>query len=137
MSNKEFLNWIADRLVHVYGESPNVDFVHKLRAIAEAEKQEPVAYMYPDDLKEFETREMSAHAYSLEMVSPTQGETVPLYTTPQPAPQGEARGLSQQKPLTDELMKKIWYGTGSIMGWYSFQEVARAIEAAHGIKENT
>lgn len=33
-NDKEFLNWLADRLVHVYGESPNVDFVHKLRAIA-------------------------------------------------------------------------------------------------------
>jgi hypothetical protein len=32
--DKEFLNWLADRLVHVYGENPNVDFVHKLRAIA-------------------------------------------------------------------------------------------------------
>lgn len=27
----EFLDWIADRLVHVYGESPNVDFVLSLR----------------------------------------------------------------------------------------------------------
>lgn len=32
--DNEFLNWLADRLVHVYGESPNVDFVHKLREIA-------------------------------------------------------------------------------------------------------
>lgn len=30
----EFLNWIADRIVHVYGESNNVDFVIKLRSIA-------------------------------------------------------------------------------------------------------
>jgi len=27
----EFLNWIADRLVHVHGESPNVDYVLSLR----------------------------------------------------------------------------------------------------------
>ena len=32
--DSEFLNWLADRLVHVYGESPNVDFVLKLREIA-------------------------------------------------------------------------------------------------------
>jgi hypothetical protein len=32
--DNDFLNWLADRLVHVYGESPNVDFVHKLREIA-------------------------------------------------------------------------------------------------------
>ena len=48
---------------------------------------------------------------------------VPLYTTP-----------PQRKPLTDEEMKKIWYAMQNIMGWYSFQEIARAIEAAHGIK---
>jgi len=28
-----FLNWIADRIVNVYGESENVDFVIKLREI--------------------------------------------------------------------------------------------------------
>ena len=49
----------------------------------------------------------------------------PLYTHP-----------PQRKPLTDEEMKKIWYAMQNIMGWYSFQEIARAIEAAHGIKEN-
>jgi hypothetical protein len=45
-------------------------------------KDEPVAWMYPDDLKRFETSETFAQAYSIEMVSLTQGETVPLYTTP-------------------------------------------------------
>lgn len=32
--DRDFLIWIADRLVHVYGESPNVDFVQKLRKLA-------------------------------------------------------------------------------------------------------
>lgn len=31
------LHWIADRLVHVHGESPNVDFVLRLREIADAQ----------------------------------------------------------------------------------------------------
>lgn len=35
MLDKNFLEWLANRLVDVYGESPNVDIVHKLRAIAE------------------------------------------------------------------------------------------------------
>ena len=52
------------------------------------------------------------------------GRGIPLYTTP-----------PQRKPLTDEEMKKIWYAMQNIMGWYSFEEVARAIEAAHNIKE--
>ena len=32
--DKSFLFWLADRLVCVYGESPNTDFVLKLREIA-------------------------------------------------------------------------------------------------------
>jgi hypothetical protein len=47
-SGPDFLDWIADRLIHVYGENPNVDFVlalrrkaHKARAaIAEATGKE-------------------------------------------------------------------------------------------------
>lgn len=44
---------------------------------------------------------------------------------------------AQRKPLTEERLKEIWYATQNIMGWYSFQEIARAIEAAHNIKEGT
>ena len=70
-----------------------------------------------------------------------QGE--PLYTAPQSEkypqiainPEIVGYVAPQRKPLTDEEMKKIWYAMQNIMGWYSFQEIARAIEAAHGIKE--
>jgi len=31
MNTPDFLDWMADRLVNVYGESPNVDFVQSLR----------------------------------------------------------------------------------------------------------
>jgi hypothetical protein len=44
---------------------------------------EPAAWMYPDDLERFKTSETFAQAYSIEMVSATQGETVPLYLAPQ------------------------------------------------------
>ena len=42
-TDAEFLNWIADRFVNVYGESENVDFVQRLRKIALAAEaaQEP------------------------------------------------------------------------------------------------
>lgn len=33
-NDSDFLNWVADRLVHVYGESENVDFVRRLRILA-------------------------------------------------------------------------------------------------------
>ena len=36
MKDRDYLTWLVQRLVHVYGESSNVDFVHKLAAIAEA-----------------------------------------------------------------------------------------------------
>ena len=37
MLDKDFLKWLAERLVYVYGESPNLDIVHKLRAVAAAQ----------------------------------------------------------------------------------------------------
>ena len=33
MRDKEFLQWIHDRLEHVHGENPLYDYMHKLRAI--------------------------------------------------------------------------------------------------------
>lgn len=42
-TNKEFLNWIADRFVHKYKESENVDFVLSLRRRAsEIDKLEQI-----------------------------------------------------------------------------------------------
>lgn len=36
MKDREFLTWIHKRLEKVHGESPNVDYMHKLRAIIRA-----------------------------------------------------------------------------------------------------
>jgi hypothetical protein len=36
MSDKEFLQWIHDRLHHIHGESIHVDYMHKLRAVINA-----------------------------------------------------------------------------------------------------
>jgi hypothetical protein len=45
MSDREFLEWIRDRIVHVYGESPNTDFVLRLGEIAQAlQGGEPVVF---------------------------------------------------------------------------------------------
>ena len=35
MRDKEFLFWLAARLIYMYGEDQDVDFVNKLRSIAE------------------------------------------------------------------------------------------------------
>lgn len=34
MTDYEFLIWIRDRLINVYGESENVDFVRRLKKVA-------------------------------------------------------------------------------------------------------
>lgn len=36
MNDPQFLRWVSDRLVFQHGESPNVDFVLKLRSMADA-----------------------------------------------------------------------------------------------------
>lgn len=35
MDDGQFLDWLRDRLICVYGENENVDFVHRLTAIAD------------------------------------------------------------------------------------------------------
>ena len=85
-------------------------------ALAQPE-QEPFAFLHPQKGFYF--------AKPTKILAPTIVDVEPLalYTTP-----------SLHKPLSDEKLKKIWYDMENIMGWYSFQEIARAIEAAHGIK---
>jgi hypothetical protein len=34
-SDRDFLVWLHDRLMHVHQEPPNADYMHKLRAIIE------------------------------------------------------------------------------------------------------
>ena len=102
-------------------------------------EQEPVAHMYPCDLEEFKSKEMCAYAYSIEYVSASKGETIPLYTTP-----------PHCKPLTDEMVvaaarmlnerQADACGVDRDDQWaiYSddFKADARAmLEAAHNIKE--
>lgn len=40
MKDQDFLRWLADRLVNRYEESENLDFVQKLRAVAEVQPPE-------------------------------------------------------------------------------------------------
>jgi hypothetical protein len=87
------------------------------KAIAEAEKQEPVLWQWKDS----------------EMVTPFEKTNVegwqPLYTHPQP----------KREPLTDEEIFKALKGVDISTARVppGFALFARAIEAAHGIKENT
>jgi hypothetical protein len=42
MTDKVFLLWLRDRLVHVYNENPNVDFVARLEEIALKQREEVI-----------------------------------------------------------------------------------------------
>lgn len=50
MTNKEYLNWLYERLVNVYNENPSLDFVRKLREIADTcpENKENLLYVIVD-----------------------------------------------------------------------------------------
>jgi hypothetical protein len=68
----------------------------------------------------------AAYTRALEMYCEDYGDALPI------AYQSGYYDGNKQRPwvgLTEEDMKKSWYDMENIMGWYSFQEVARAIEA--------
>ena len=47
----------------------------------------------------------------------------------------DGKQAAQRKPLTDEEMMRIYVELKSVAGFYSVEKFARAIEAAHNIKE--
>jgi len=124
------------------------------RSVSE-QRGEPVAWHVQEwsgTGKKFLTFDAPPETPSLrdEVVNPVWKPLVFADTTP---PQGEARGLSQQpapqrsedttqkKPLTDEAIATVYWGaTGQSLRPQDnvlAHKFAKAIEAAHGIKENT
>ena len=94
----------------------NVEPAHELPSPPAQPQQEPVAWANPNDLQNFDMK-VRTNAGTL--------HTVPLYTSP-PA---------QRKPLTDEdieALAKAIEARGDTL-----RQFARAIEAAHNIKEST
>ena len=90
--------------------------LHQTIAEAEAEKQEPVAYRY--------WNEHNKCFFFCDSPEPVDGSVYePLYNHPQPC-----------KPLTDEQIEKMRHLIDWTAHW-SYGKFARAIEAAHGIKE--
>ena len=118
---------LAREGVEIHNEnSPEYKVCAALLSIAEEEKQEPVGF-----IADRYNGKMSGSAYPEPMAIwinhlPPIGSV--LYTTPQ-----------QRKPLTDEQIETIRQQPQHHKGEfdYEFDELsfARAIEAAHGIKE--
>ena len=106
----------------VWTEYDSCLIVEAITAIKEAlaqPEQEPVAWLlYKNNHKESFWLD-KGDAYALELTPEHRWE--PLYTTP-----------PQRKPLTDEEIERIYDRYGGNM-----TNCARAIERAHGIKENT
>jgi hypothetical protein len=59
MDDKEFLSWIHNRIVYVYGENPLVDFVQRLRKIVENYDNEKIDNWAP--MKDSESGEIIAY----------------------------------------------------------------------------
>ena len=102
------------------------------RLMEQPAQQEPVAWMFEDDEdnghKTFMQTPPSPEAVAY-LAKWNRPAWVPLYTSP-PA---------QRKPLTDEQILDCWkqaYESGR-REHDNAARMARAIEAAHGIKENT
>jgi hypothetical protein len=126
----------------------------EIEAMQAQPEQEPAAYMYPADLKKFETNECFAKAFSISVSSPDFGATVPLYASPpkrQPddfdswyaSPYAKVLMKSieedyspKRQPLTDEEINDI-ERDGEFWDDHSPLDFVRAIEAAHGIGDKT
>jgi len=105
---------------------------NKLRqAIAEAEKrevsQEPVAYRYKMPVED----DHWVWNYCTYPDNKDDPRCEPLYTHP-PVPQGHE---PKREPLTDEQCLDL--AEGCTAQYHDLLALCRAIEAAHGIKENT
>ena len=94
----------------------NIPIIKALRERLAQPEQEPVAWAHKEGLEAIKDFDASIYANG------GFDDAVPLYTTP-----------PQRKPLTDEEIERACVPLGAAM--LSFSEVARAIEAAHGIKE--
>jgi len=97
---------------------PAKDIIAALRERLAQPEQEPVAWEFAGAL--FHDRDEVFSWYKRGDVSNI--PPLPLYTAP-----------PQRKPLTEEEIERACVPLGAAM--LSFTEVARAIEAAHGIKE--
>lgn len=90
------------------------------------EQGEPVAWMFQhEETGRITFVEAQQLEWGFEKGNPRLKKIGPLYTPPQPAER-------KCKPLTDEQIKEMWSQYNPLHGIASF---ARAIEAAHGIKE--
>jgi hypothetical protein len=101
--------------------------MNRLKAALAEPVQEPVAWMYTgikQDGTEHGPHLVWNPAYMDAMSASKGAKATPLYTAP-----------PQRKPLSNEELDRLWREPMSA-DW-EHREFARAVEAAHGIKEGT
>ena len=100
-----------------------------LRAALDEPEQEPVAWMYTGVKSDGTTHgpHLVWKPEYMDAMSASKGaQATPLYTAP-----------PQRKPLTEEELAAIPCTDGPGSDWDALVRFARAVEAAHGIKEMT
>ena len=118
---------VLERLQADFPCKSGADRIAIIKEVLAQQEQEPLEYWNAVEgwVKIDEVRKHFG-TVSCGTIYKTAGEgRVPLYTAP-----------PQREPLTDEQIQKIWdVASGAIPNWSRHIAYARAIEAAHGIKE--
>ena len=111
------------------GQAAIIDELNNLRAALAEPVQEPVLVVEKEP--DYWNRG-HFHQGSKPHIDPTKVWGLPIGTKLYTAP-------PQPKPLTDELLQTLHHEDefGLFCDYNEFEQIARAIEAAHGIKENT
>ncbi len=93
--------------------------------MSKEQEQEPVAWMFPSDLKRFETQETTAVIYSVEIGSQTEN-SIPLYKE---SPKREPLSEAEINDLDNEV-----FGYISKEMFRAVVRLIRKVEKAHGIR---
>jgi hypothetical protein len=111
-TTEEFLQWLRDRLVHIYKESPNVDFVRRLDTIVDWHRTNHMRYNIWDGITTHQytgSREAINHlAKLLESDPALRGTLTPPSTTTAPSSESASSAtLTSSEQPEDILLEAL------------------------------